>query len=272
MDNNQFTQRPVDEQPVVVNSNKFTKRTFSTGQSSLLMKSMLIAGAFFILIGIGSLGFTYMFLNVKVPWNMGFIIFMCTLLGGMISSMLWTVNMFKNGSIGLTILCYLVYVATMSVAFGWLFTLVTAWCGATWCAIAFAIVGGVFLISALMSKLMGLRSALTMGKMIAGISIAMSIFFLAFFIAWIVFMCVPTAGSAVATDAFMWLIMAGMSIVSFLYMIIDIWSISKMSEFAGETGADYGKITPWFFGFKLLTDLINVLLVVIWFILRFARR
>ena len=67
MDNNQFVQQPVDEQPVTVNSNKFTRRTFSTGQSSLLMKSMLIAGAFFILIGVGSLGFTYMFLNVRVP-------------------------------------------------------------------------------------------------------------------------------------------------------------------------------------------------------------
>lgn len=251
---------------------QFTKRTYTKSQATLLTKSMLIAGIAFLIIGAASFGFSQVFLNYTAGENAftGLAIFLITLIAGMIVSMLWTANMMKNGSAVLTFFCYAVYIVTTSIAFGWLFAL-----GFNndikWLPIMFGIVGGIMIIAAMIAKGMSVNGLLTMGKIMIATAIVMGVFFLMFFILLFVLIFAPMAG-IVMGDMICTGIMMGMTVFAFLYIIGDIWFISKASEFADTTGQEYPAIATWFFGFKLLTDLVNILFVVLFWVLRFAKR
>lgn len=254
---------------------QFTKRTYTQPQVSLLTKSMLIASIAFIILGACSYGWSVLFTNT-LPYSdnagVGFAIFFVMLFGGMITSILWAKNMWSSGSIGLTIVCYALYILTTSLAFGWLFSLAAQFIGLWWLPVMFAITGAIFMMALLISKVMSLKSTLTMGKIIGATAISMLIFLLVFMILAIVFAVTRSTGVGLAIDTIGSLIMMGMAIVSFLYVIIDIWQISKVAEFSDETGMGQNKLIPWFFGYRLLTDLVNVLFIVLMFVLRFARR
>lgn len=252
---------------------QFTKRTYTSLQATLLTKAMLIAGIAFIIIGAGSWGFSYLFYNTIItgPFYVGFPIFLVMLLSGMIVSILWSMNMMKNGSVALTIICYLFFMASMSVAFGWVFAVAMINLNAWWLPVLFAIVGGIFLLSLLISKAMTINSVLSMGKIIASCAIVMSVLFLVFLILMIVSACVWNAGVWMATDAFCSMIMMIMTVISFLYIIIDLWQIGKASEFESLSGEQVPWVITWFYGFKLLTDLVNILFIILLWVLRFAR-
>lgn len=248
---------------------KITKREYSKSQVSLLTRSMLIAGIAFVIIGACSYGFAKLFENMlgTTYTPIGLLICLLTLIASMVISSLWTINMFKSGSWGLTITCYLLYILMTSVAFGWIFSLgfnQQLW----WLPVIFAVAGGVFLITFAIAKLMSLRGVVTMGKIIGATAIAMSILMIVFLVIMIVALATQNGGVVLAGDALCSLIMAGMALISFLYIIIDIWRIQKLSQFADEQGIEQTKIMPWLFGFSLLTDLINV---VFWMIILFIR-
>lgn len=254
---------------------KITAKQYSKPQVSLLTKAMLIAGIAFIILGAASYGWSYLFISTidyVAQFNIGFLIFILTLISGMVVSMLWTANMFKSGSVILTILCYAVYLLTISVAFGWLFSIAAHFMEMWWLPVIFAITGGVFIIALMIAKLISINSVMTMGKIIGATAIAMSIILIVFLVLMIVFMTTLNEGVGLTMDALTSIIMMAMAVVSFLYVIIDIWQISKISEFQDNTGTDGCKILPWFFGFKLLTDLVNVLFLVLLFIIRLAGR
>lgn len=252
---------------------QFTKKAYTKPQATLLTKSMLIAGVAFLLIGAISFGFSRLFQNYTAGENLwaGFAIFLVTLIAGMIVSMLWTANMMKNGSAGLTILCYALYILTTSIAFGWLFALGFENSQAYWLPVMFAVVGGIMLIAAMIARGLSANGMLTMGKIMAVTAAVMGIFFLVFFILLFVVIFAPGAGVVIGNTICTG-VMMGMSVFAFIYIIADIWSISKASEFTNTTGQEYSKIVPWFFGFKLLTDLVNILFIVLIWVLRFARR
>lgn len=193
------------------------------------------------------------------------------LISGMIVSMLWAANMMKNGSVGLTALCYAIYIITTSIAFGWIFAVGMVQSQAYWLPVIFAVVGAIFLIATMIAKVISINGIITMGKIIFAVGIVMALFFLMFFIILLVMIFSPTAG-IISGDILCTGIMMGMSIVSFLYIVIDIWQISKISEFATTTGQEYSKILPWFLGYRLLTDLVNLLFIVVLYIIRFGSR
>lgn len=252
---------------------QFTKRTYTTSQTSLLMKSMLIAGIAFLILGACSYGFSVLFYNtVQDNFGLGLGIFFIMLLSGMIVSMLWTANMLKNGSVFLTILCYLFYITSTSVAFGWLFSIAMMNIDAYWLPVMFAIVGAIFLLTTLIAKATSINGVITMGKIVAICAVVMGILMLAFFILMMVSCFVWNQGVFMAGDVISSLVMFLMSIMSFVYIIWDIWSISKISEFAENSGQEFPKIMAWFCGYKLLTDLVNILFVVLWYVIRFGRR
>ena len=252
---------------------QFTKRQYSTSQVSLLTRSMLIASIAFIILGACSYGWSVLFVN-SLNYDdigVGLGIFFATLISGMVVSILWVKNMFQSHSIGLTLLCYALYILTTSLAFGWLFSLAAHDMALWWLPVIFVIAGGTFLLALLFAKIISFNSVLTMGKVIGATALAMAIFLIIFLVLTIVFAVKPTEGTAMAADTIGSLIMLGMALVSFLYVIIDIWQISKMSEFAAETGQEESKILPWFFGYRLLTDLVNVLFIVLMVVMKLLK-
>lgn len=253
---------------------KITAKQYSKSQVSLMTRSMLIAGIAFLILGACSYGWSVLFANSidVMPFNTGLLIFLLTLLTGMVVSSLWVVNMFKSGSIGLTMVCYILYILSTSVAFGWLFSLAATGMELWWLPVIFAITGIVFLLTFAIAKIVNINHIITFGKIIGITAIAMAVIMIIFLVLMIVFMTTLNVGVALSIDAIGSLIMMGMAIVSFLYVIIDIWQISKISEFAQYTGTDTGKFLPWFFGFRLLTDLVNILFILLMFIIRFSRR
>lgn len=252
---------------------QFAKQNYSASQTSMLSKTMLIASIAFIILGVSSYGWSVLFLNT-LDYNtfaVGLGIFLATLISGMIVSMIWVRNMFKSQSMALTILCYAIYIVTASLAFGWLFSLAAHFIRMFWLPVIFAITGGVFLLSALFSKLLSANGVMTFGKIIGATAIAMGIFLIVFLILTIIFVVRPSQGIGISIDTMWSLIMLGMAAVSFFYIVIDIWSISKTSQFV-EQGEQQANLLAWFFGFRLLTDLVNMLFIVLIYVLRFARR
>lgn len=252
---------------------QFTKRQYSASQTTLLTKSMLLASLAFIILGACSYGWSVLFVNSLDYDNMGIGlgIFFATLISGMVISILWVKNMFQSQSIALTLLCYGLYILTTSLAFGWLFSLAANFMKLWWLPVMFGITGGIFLMAILFSKILSFNSVLTMGKVIGATALSMAVALIIFMVLAIVTSATRSEGTAIAANTIGSLIMIGMAVISFLYVIIDIWQISKMSEFNDEAGVQ-SKILPWFFGYRLLTDLVNILFIVFIFILRFARR
>lgn len=254
---------------------QFTKRTFTKAQVSLLTKSMLIAGIAFLILGGASFGWSALFTD-KLAGNelyaTGLPIFMITLLAGMIVSMMWIANMLKKGSIGLTIACYALYIFSESVAFGWLFSVAKDKVGGDWIGAMFFVVAFAFLMATLIAKIISFRSVITMGKIIGIVGFTMLIMFLIFFVLMLISLFTWNPNVGAVGDSFCLIIMTCMTVVSFLYLVIDIWSISKISEFQDMSGQEFPRIMSWFCGFRLLTDLVNILFIMIWWLIRFSRR
>ncbi|MCQ3907359.1 MAG: hypothetical protein MJ219_00980 [Mycoplasmoidaceae bacterium] len=86
----------------------------------------------------------------------------------------------------------------------------------------FFVVGFVFLFATMIAKIISLRSVITMGKIIGVVGITTMILFLVFFILVIVSAFTLNPGVGIAGDTFCLIIMLCMTIVSFLYLVIDI--------------------------------------------------
>ncbi|MCQ2748312.1 MAG: hypothetical protein MJ223_03770 [Mycoplasmoidaceae bacterium] len=79
-----------------------------------------------------------------------------------------------------------------------------------------------FILTYFIAKIMSINGVVTFGKIIGATTIAMTFIMLIFMIIMIVFLIKPTEGTAIAANALMAIIMMGMSLISFLYIIIDL--------------------------------------------------
>lgn len=265
-----------------VNSNTyqsggFAKSQYSKVQSSLLTKSMLISGiGFMIICGLSAL-FTYLFRMAPEILNnfgtvLGFVFGFLIL--SMIVSMLWVKILWKGKSTGLTITVYSIYIVMMSIAFGFLFAfLQNGQNPYTFLCVCFAVTGLIFLLVALIAKVITLNGILTYGKVVAISSIVMGVLMIAFFITMIV-MATTGGHGWEAADVISWMCLGFVALVTFFYIIIDIRSIMGISEFNQYTSSEMKLPSGvvWYCGFRLLSDLVNVLFLVIIFLARFSRR
>jgi len=253
------------------------KKTFGKSQTSLFAKSMLIAGAGFILIfGISwLLSWAFSFVKGEAMTNptIVFSIILGTLLVSMIISMIWTRILWKGKSTGLTILVYSIYIATMSLSFGYLFAYITRTGGAEYqymLPLCFAVAGTIFLLVTLVAKLIGIRGMITFGKIIAVTGAIAGAAFFAFLITFLVLGPRMGWGSARVVS---FISMSMIALVMFFYIIIDIKMIMAASQFNEYTGLEENApAIVWYFGFKLLSDIINVLFWVVIWITRLIRR
>jgi len=249
---------------------------FGKSQTSLLAKALLIAGIGFVLICGLSVLFMWAFLHldpsVLIQANILFpVVFGCLLLS-MGISMLWMKILWKGKATGLTILVYSLYIISMSVGFGFLFARL-------WLLqykiifLAFGVTGLLFLLLALISKVIGARGMITFGKIVMVTGIISGILFFAFMITMLIVGITGGWGGASLINAYSWLILALTSFAMFFYIIVDIKVISKASEFNEYTGvSEMAPAVVWYFGFKLLSDIVNLLFWVVIWITRLARR
>ena len=254
---------------------QFTKKEFTRSQVSLLSKSMLIAGLFFLIIGLGGWGFSYVFTDPYGRMRTLLPLFLVIMFTGMFISIMWTKVLFSGRGKGAIAAIFAVYTITEALSFGYIFSLLRDVNGGNMnlVPVAFAITGGIFLLTVAISKLMTLRSVFTMGKMIGAAAIAMAVLMFISLILAIVAMASGSIGVMKANDTFFMFGMAGLSLITFLYICIDVWTISKMSDFMQYNPEMEGSsIIVWYAGFRLLTDLLNILLIVCWYLLRFAGR
>lgn len=258
-----------------------TRRQFTKQQTSLLTKSMLIAGiGFMIICGLSEL-FAWAFSFVQMYDNFGLVMGLTFgfLIVSIAISMMWVKILWKGKATALTILVYSLYIITMSLAFGAIFNFLWFNEGLefkfTYLAAAFAITGGIFLIVALVAKIMSLKAMITYGKIVGVCSIIMMVLFFAFMIAILVVGLTGQGGQGfnLTADVITWIVLLFMAIATFFYIIVDVKSIMGLSQFNQYTNTD--KQAPaivWYCGFKLLSDLINVLLLVIIFLARLRGR
>lgn len=258
-----------------------TRGQFTKQQTSLLTKSMLIAGiGFMIICGLSEL-FAWAFSFVHMYDNFGLVMGLTFgfLIVSIAISMLWVKILWKGKATALTILVYSLYIITMSLAFGAIFNFL--WFNEdlgfkfTYLASAFAITGGIFLIVALVAKIMSLKAMITYGKIVGVCSIIMMVLFFSFMIAVLVVGLTGRGaeGFNLTADVITWIVLLFMAIATFFYIIVDVKSIMGLSQFNQYTNTD--KQAPaivWYCGFKLLSDLVNVLLLVIIFLARLRGR
>ncbi len=255
---------------------------FSKQQTSLLTKSMLIAGIGFMLIcGLSEL-FAWAFSFVEIYNNFGLVMGLTFgfLILSIVISILWTKILWKGKATGLTVLVFSLYIITMSVAFGALFNFL--WFNEeatgfkfTYLAAAFAITGIIFLLVALVAKIMSLRGVITYGKIVGICSIVMMVLFFSFMIAVLVVGLTGSGGQGfvITADVITWIVLIFMAIATFFYIIVDVKSIMGISQFNSYTGVDEkAPAVVWYCGFRLLSDLVNVLLLVIMFLIRIRGR
>jgi len=243
---------------------------------------MLIAGLCFVAICGGAWGFSELFYSSRSAFinamNMWLPIFLLIMIAGMVISMLWIKALSKKKSVGLTIFIYALYIALESVAFGYIFALVR-WTftddkALQYLALAFGVTGGIFLIAAGMSKLLSIKGAFSFMRLMAACGMAVGILSIVSLVLLIVNACAPSVMGLSAQSGIFFGIMLGLSVIVFGYMVIDMWSITKSEEFMNYMGLE-GEVPSsyvWYCGYKLLVDLLNVLLIVLWFIIRFGSR
>ncbi|MCQ3908199.1 MAG: hypothetical protein MJ200_01190 [Mycoplasmoidaceae bacterium] len=74
----------------------------------------------------------------------------------------------------------------------------------------------------LFSKILSFNSVLTMGKVIGATALSMAVALIIFMVLAIVTSATRSEGTAIAANTIGSLIMIGMAVISFLYVIIDI--------------------------------------------------
>jgi len=252
------------------------KNSFGKSQTSLFAKSMLIAGCGFILIFGLSWLLAWAFSFVKGQAMTNSTIVLCIILGSlllsMIISMIWTRILWKGKSTGLTILVYSLYIAAMSVSFGYLFAYIARGHAEYQylLPLCFAVAGGIFLLVTLVAKVIGIKGMITFGKIVA---VTGAIAGAAFFAFLITFLVLGPRMSWQSAQVISFISMSMIALVMFFYIIIDIKMIMAASQFNEYTGLEENApAIVWYFGFKLLSDIINVLFWVVIWITRLARR
>ncbi len=257
-----------------------TQKQFNKNQISLLTKSMLISGIGFIIICLLSelFAWAFSFANVQNQFGLVMGLIFGFLIVSMAISALWAKILWKGKAPGLTFLVYSIYILTMSISFGAAFNFL--WFGLgedsyPFLCICFAVTGLIFLLIALIAKVISLKGIITYAKIVGVASVIMMALFFAFLITMLVFAFTanPGKGFDLTADAITWMALAFMTLVTFFYIILDIRAIMGLSEFYNYTGSETtAPAVVWYTGFRLLTDLVNVLILVILFALRFIRR
>ncbi|MDE5767134.1 MAG: hypothetical protein K2H56_01150 [Malacoplasma sp.] len=259
--NNQYTQ---------VEGYKTIKQKYDKKQISVLNVGMLTAGIGFLYVA--ALGFLleYLVFNPLLE-NIAFgnfedssasyIILTLAVIGltiGSILSLVWSFRVYK-ASLAFAITTIFIYTTSYAVGFGSLFSYVNwIYDGLSLIMVAFALVGVIFLGTFAISKLISIKSAVTLSKLIfASFGIALVAFLVVLF--WSLF------GMSQEAYRVIILVTSGIScLLSVLLLAYNLWLAQNMDKFylPNELNLKVGL----FIGFQILVNL----MILLWSILRIA--
>ena len=252
------------------------KKTYNKSQLSMLSKSMIIGGGFFILTGILSiilcelitdflpnLKTNYVFLNIVIG----------SIIVTYIMSLVWKSIGWNNKNKIWTITITIIYSALLSIALGYLFALIKQEFtnGYYLIYLSFVITGAIAFIAGLISINLNKKGAITFGKFLAMlIFIMMGVSLITLFLLWI---SLFYTNLLVTVNSLIFILIIGSAFLSFCYLIADILLIMKFQQLKSLTADEnINNNLVWYFGFRLLTDLINIFLYVIYFLLKHSRK
>ncbi|MDE5545259.1 MAG: hypothetical protein K2I76_01460 [Malacoplasma sp.] len=258
--NNQYTQ---------VEGYKTIKQKYDKKQISVLNVGMLTAGIGFLYVA--ALGFLLEYLvfnpllqNISYDndyLGTSYIVLTLAVVGltiGSILSLVWSFRVYK-ASLAFAITTIFIYTTSYAVGFGSLFSYINwIYDGLSLIMVAFALVGIIFLGTFAISKLLSIKSAITLSKLIfASFGIALVAFLVVLF--WSLF------GMSQEAYRVIILVTSGIScLLSVLLLAYNLWLAQNMDKFylPNELNLKVGL----YIGFQMLVNL----MLLLWSILRIA--
>lgn len=247
---------------------KTIKQKYDKKQISVLNVGMLTAGIGFLYVA--ALGFLleYVVFNPILEnayyannFNVAYIILTLAVIGlviGSILSLVWSFRVYK-ASLAYAITTIFIYTTSYAVGFGSLFSYINfifEFDGLTLIMAAFALVGIIFIGTFAISKLISIKSAVTLSKLIfASFGIALAAFLVILF--WSLF------GISEEAQRIILLVTGGIScLLSVLMLTYNLWLAQNMDKFylPNELNLKVGL----FIGFQMLVNL----MLLLWSILR----
>lgn len=251
-------------------------KQFNKGQISILSWTLLIAGVGFILVGVIGWLTSYIVNHAIAQGSdatmMGLTIgFVVLLLTSQIMALFAYARIERLSKITIGVIISF-YCLGMGIGFGLLFSMLTLQYGLQgiyYIALAFAIGGLCFLVSALISKVLSNRAYIGFGKFVMFLSLGYFAIFGLMMILFIVSIFVP---SMIGTLNNLYLLGLALStLLFFFYMILDLATIRKMSAFIQAQESKVAWNFIWMLGFKLLMDLVGLVYNILIIMLRTSR-
>lgn len=247
------------------------KRTYNKSQLSMLSKSMIIGGSFFILTGIISVIICELFSKFCKNLENNFALLgiaVAAIIIASIMSSIWKTFGWSSKNKVSTIVITIIYTCLLSITLGYFFAFIKLHFenGYSLIYLSFLITGVIAFISGLISIGLNKKGAVSFGKfvlvlmivMLAVSGICLLLWFSLFFM-----------NLLLTIDYLVFILIIGSAFLSFCYLIIDILLIMRLQQNnALANNENLENNIVWYFSFRLFTDLISILLYVIYFLLR----
>lgn len=260
---------------VIYGQTQTQAKKWKVGQVSLLTKALLIAGISFLLICAIGVGFGFLFQSKSDWWAQSEVyngLMWGSIIGilvSMILSMFWA-SKIMTAKPWFTTLVFFVYIVAQGCGFGIIFGISSLF----QLGLIFGVSGLIFLITGITGLLIKDKAAMTFRKFIMiGSMIALGLMFIISMV-WMfdaIFFSYGMFGVG-AMQWFYYFAMLMMGLVMMGYMAYDIYMIQKIDTFLNvDDNALARNNIAFFFGYKLLVDLVGILWIVAMFVLRFTR-
>ena len=248
------------------------KRTYNKSQLSILSKSLIIGGSFFILTGVLSVILCELFSIFCKNLENNFVLLgiaVAAIIIASIMSSIWKTFGWSSKNKVSTIVITIIYTCLLSITLGYFFAFIKLHFknGYSLIYLSFLITGIIAFISGLISIGLNKRGAVSFGKFVLVLMIVMlAVSGVCLLLLWfsLFFM-----NLLLTIDYLVFILIIGSAFLSFCYLIIDILLIMRFQQnnaLANNENLENNII--WYFGFRLFTDLISILLYVIYFLLR----
>ena len=250
------------------------KKFYNKQQLSMLSKSMIIGGSFFVLTGILSMIICELLSYLNLTNNPAVMnIAIATIVIASIMSMIWKSFGWINKNKCLTIAITSIYSVLLSITLGYFFAFIKQNFKNGYYLIyfSFIITGAIAFIAGLISIALNKKGAITFGKFVLTLTIIMLVVSgISLFLLWFSLFFTSLLSTI---DYLVFMLIIVSAILSFCYLIIDILLIMRFQQVKSlVVDENLGNNLVWYFGFRLLTDLVNILLYVIYFLLRLTKK
>lgn len=248
------------------NNTHFSKKQYSKHQMSIMSWALSVAG--FGLLAIGLIGFGFLELIKKASTNLEAeralqifvpIIVICSVLS-FVLCLIWVFKM-QNASLFFQLFTLIVYCSSTGFSLSGMFFYLNA----PEIIFAFAITGLAFFLTFFIAKIMSLKTAISLGKIMM---VLMIVYFVLIIISILTsfFSFIPTIGTNYNSIINQWIyviITFVSGILTVLFLLYNLWTIQNMDKFNSNLESKEIRNIGMFFGFMILMNLVRILFFVL---------